>query len=53
MYTNTDLFDMEKFVIQKTNVCHRGLAKQKQEVVDFIKRIVNEDILKIVLEEIV
>ena len=47
--TYTELFDMKNFIIQKTNVYKRGLAYD--EIVNFIKRIVNQDIPEYILDE--
>ncbi|MFJ7933822.1 hypothetical protein [Sporosarcina sp. NPDC096371] len=49
MSTAYEVFDMENFTVQMTNVYQRGLLKQ--DIVDFIKRIVNEDIPEIIWEE--
>ena len=51
MCTSFTLLDMMNFTIQKTKVYQRGLVKQ--EIVDFIKKIVKEDIPKLVLDKIV
>lgn len=50
MSTADKVFDMENFTVQMTNVYQKGLLKQ--EIVDFMRRIVNEDIPEIVWEEI-
>ena len=50
MNTRFDLVDMENFIIKKTNIYQKGLLKE--EIVDFIKKIVKEDIPEVVLDEI-
>ena len=50
MHTYPYQFDMEDFIIKKTNVYQRGLLKQ--DIVNFMKKIVNEDIPEIVLNKI-
>lgn len=49
MSTTHEVFDMENFTIQMTHVYQKGLLKQ--DIVDFMRRIVNEDIPEIVWEE--
>jgi len=46
-----DMGDDENFIIKKTNVYQKGLLIE--DIGDFIKKIVNEDIPKIVLNEII
>lgn len=48
--TGFDMGDDENFIIKKTNVYQKGLLKK--DVGDFIKKIVNEDIPEIDLNEI-
>ncbi|QFG00082.1 hypothetical protein PB01_15300 [Psychrobacillus glaciei] len=50
MCTTFTPLDMMSFTIQKTTVYQRGL--DKQEIVDFIKKIVKQDIPKLFLDEI-
>ncbi|WP_019414045.1 hypothetical protein [Paenisporosarcina sp. TG20] len=47
--TYTELFDMNNFIIQKTDVYQTVHAYH--EIVDFIKKIVNQDIPENVLDE--
>ncbi|MFJ6268329.1 hypothetical protein [Lysinibacillus xylanilyticus] len=50
IYTYTGLLDTTNFIIQSTNVYQKSLGNH--EIVDFIKKIVNEDIPEFILAEI-
>ena len=50
MSTVHEVFDMKNFTVRMTNVYQKGLLQQ--HVVDFMRRIVNEDIPEIVWEEV-
>ena len=51
IYMYTGLLDMTNFIIQATNVYQKGLGEH--EKINFIKKIVNEDIPEYILAEII
>ncbi len=46
-----EMFNMENFTVKMTNVYQRGLFKQ--DIVDFMRRIVNEDISETIYEKMI
>ena len=50
IYMFTGLFDMTNFIIQSTDIYQKALSEN--EIVDFIRKIVNDDIPEYIFDEI-